>query len=67
MAKDHQYKFIYDALYEYWSMKLHNSPSSSSRFSVDEQIREQSGEDDEDTYYDDDYHYKLGHAFSFTE
>lgn len=64
VAKDHQYKFIYDALYEYWSNKLQCSPTSSSRFSLDEGIQEERSSDIDD---DDDYGYRLGHAFSFTE
>jgi len=60
--KDHQYKFIYKALYEYWSKKIQCSPTSS-RFSVEEGL-EEGVESDE---YEDDPNYKLHRPFSFTD
>ena len=63
VAKDHQYKFIYNALHEYWSKKLQLSPTLS-RFSLDDDMTEHSDPDED---VDGDYSYKLHHAFSFAE
>ncbi|XP_066910268.1 uncharacterized protein [Clytia hemisphaerica] len=63
VAKDHQYKFIYNALHEYWSKKLQLSPTLS-RFSLDDDMTEHSDPDED---IDGDYSYTLHHAFSFAE
>ena len=62
VAKDHQYKFIYNALHEYWSKKLQLSPTMS-RFSLDDDMTELSDPGDDES----EYSYKLHHAFSFAE
>ena len=63
--KDHQYRFVYKALYEYWSKKQHQhfaSPVSStySRYSIEE-----AHEELDDSFDDDDNERESSYSTDF--
>lgn len=61
--KDHQYQFIYSALYEYWAKKQQLLSPQFSRYSIEEADEEMESFDDEE----EETHPPEYKRFSFAE